>query len=831
MPSDTVGSTRTDPNTPCHHCGLPVGRHPAGSDPWFCCTGCQTVYFVLKESGLAETYYRLQESTSRRENAQAAVTTRDPLLLAELDSPEFLKEHTVELEDGCRRTGLYVNGVHCAACVWLVERLPKEIEGVGNARLDLPRSRLTIEWDPQKTRLSTVAGWLSRFGYAVQPRVHDDADLAIREERALLVRVGVSWALAANVMLIAFAMYAGLEDTFETDLGTAARWLSLLLAVPAVVYGAAPFFKKAWASVRHALRRRSFLHLHMDTPISIGILVGFTNSAWSTLSGTGEIWFDSITILIAALLTARWVQFRSRRLAGDAADQLLGLIPTSARKLKEDGSVAIVRASSLQRGDRVQVAAGEVIPVDGIVVDGTSYVDNATLTGESEPLAVTKRSQVWAGATNLAETIRIRTLAVGDQSKVGKLMAWVADEQLHRAPVTMLADRLSGYFVASVLLLAVVCALLWLAVNPSAVVSNVVALLVITCPCALGMATPLAVAVGIGRAARKGIFVKNESAVQTLTEVQRVVLDKTGTLTSGQTAVTDFEGDAGSIRTAARLEADSNHPIARAIRAFVPETFLAAEPGASQVRTEIGKGVCGIVDGEKVAVGRLDWIAEGARVPQALREAELAYAGTGATPVGIAIEGEVTAVLAVSDELRPDASRLVNLLNDRHVEVFLCSGDHEATVRAIARELGIPAGNVFARCDPEEKRDVISRLGAGDRTVAMVGDGVNDAGALQRADVGIAVSGSSVAGQVSSDVFITGRGIDSVSALFRGARRIMRTIRLNLAISLAYNLAGASAAMVGIVTPLVAAVAMPVSSLVVVLLSSTQRPFAAHRGE
>lgn len=825
MPSDVTREARTDPSTPCHHCGLPVGTHPVGSDPWFCCTGCQTVYFVLTESGLAETYYRLQESTSRQSTARPASTTRDPLLLAELDSPEFFEDHTVELEGGRRRTRLYVNGVHCAACVWLVERIPKEIEGVGSARLDLPRSRLTIEWDPQKARLSTVAAWLSRFGYAVQPRVHDDAELAIKEERALLIRVGVSWALAANVMLIAFAIYAGLGDALETDLNTAARWISLVLAIPAVAYGAIPFFRRAWASVRDAIHRHSLLHLHMDTPISLGILVGFTNSAWATVTGNGEIWFDSITILIAALLTARWIQFRSKRLAGDAADQLLALIPTSARKVNEDGSVEIIRASALQIGAHVEVPAGEVIPVDGIVVDGASHVDNATLTGESAPIFVTGDDAVWAGATNLSESIRITTVAVGDQTKVGLLMAWVADDRLRRAPVTMLADRLSGYFVASVLFLTVVCALIWLWLDAGAVVSNVVALLVITCPCALGMATPLAVAVGTGRAARKGIFVKNESAIQTLTEAEIVVLDKTGTLTFGQTAVTDYAGDPAAIEIAARLESDSSHPIARAIRYFVPQVVGSPVGKASQVRSEQGKGISGLVNGRSAAVGGLDWLAETAQVPPEMRRMEIAYANAGATPVGIAVDGDVIAVLAISDEMRPDAPRLVQMLRERQVDVVICSGDHAATVGAVAAELGIPADHVFARCDPEQKRRVIDRFMAEGRVVAMVGDGVNDAGALQRANVGIAVSGSSTAGQVSSDVFITGRGTDSVSALFRGAHRIMRTIRLNLGISLAYNLVGASAAMLGLVTPLVAAIAMPVSSLVVVMLSSAQRPF------
>jgi Cu2+-exporting ATPase len=637
--------------------------------------------------------------------------------------------------------------------------------------------------------------------------------------------VGVSWALAANIMLIAWALYAGLDEALEANLNVAARWISMVLAVPAVLYGAGPFFQRAWASIRHAVARKSPLHLHMDTPISIGILVGFGHSVWATVANSGEIWFDSIAVLIAALLTARWIQFRSKRLAGDAADQLLALIPSMARKVMGDGSVLTVAVSELVPGDIVELPATEVAPVDGTIVTGETHIDNGVITGESAPVRVGTGGMVWAGATNLSRTIRISTTSTRDETKVGKLIAWVQSDKADRAPVTMLADRLSGYFVASVLVLAAVTAAIWLRIDSGLAVSNVVALLVITCPCALGMATPLAMAVGIGRAARHGIFIKSEAAIQSLTEADTVVLDKTGTLTFGRMSVTEVIGDESAVQLAAALESGSTHPIALAIWAFAGDP-PSLSPEVKDVHTKVGHGVMGQVDGRPVAVGRLDWIARDAAGAEDFRANEKAFAEHGGTPVAIAVDHRVVCLISIADEIRPDAFRLADELRQRDLEPILCSGDHEATVRHTAQELGIVGSRVFARCEPERKLDIISRLISEDRTVVMIGDGVNDAAALQRADVGVAVSGSSTAGQISSDVFLTDRGVDSVSKLLRGAQYIMRVIKGNLGFSLVYNVAGAAAAMMGIVTPLLAAVAMPVSSLIVVLASSIQRPFS-----
>ena len=818
----------------CAHCGLPVGPHPArtAAGEACCCTGCAVVRDALAASGLGPTYDRLRGlGPAARPGARPPTT--EALARAELDTPGFLAEHTRDSPGGGRTVDLFVDGVHCAACVWLVERLPFEIDGVTGARLDLPRARLTLTFEPDRVRLSAVADWLARFGYAARPARQHAGGGPTAAERTLLLRVGVAWALAGNVMLVAFALYSGLDPSagsgqaaaLDPAMATAARWVSLALAVPSVAYGGAPFFRRAWASVRAAWQARDARRLHLDTPISLGIAVGFGQSAVAAVTGRGEVWFDSITVLIAALLTARWVQLRSRRLAGEASERLLALVPRVARRVGVDGRVEVVDLAAVRVGDTVEVPAGEVVPVDGPVVAGESRVDRAVLTGEARPEPVGVGTRVEAGATNLQTPIRVRAEAVGEGTRVGRLLAFVEHGEVRRAPVVLLVDRIGGVFVLAVLALAAATAALWAVLDPSQASAHVVALLVVTCPCALGMATPLALAVASGRAARAGIFVKSDEAVQRLTEVDTVVLDKTGTLTEGRMELAGWLGDEAALDLAAAVEAHTTHPVASALvraRGVGP----GAGTGADRTETVAGQGVRGRADGRAVVVGRPSWVeAQAGPVPPAWREALAAWAEAGHTPVAVAVDGRVAAVLAVGDRIRDDAAALVRQLEAEGRHVHVLSGDDPAAVASVARTLGIAPARAHGGVSPEGKRAAVARLQAEGRVVLMVGDGVNDTAALRQADVGAAVGGGTTASLVAADLFLTRPGVRPLLDALGGARLSMRTVRRLLAVSLVYNVLGAGAAVAGLVTPLVAAAAMPVSSLLVVALALLQPSF------
>ena len=804
------------PKTPCVHCGLPVGRRPSrtASGEACCCTGCAVVRDALAAAGLGATYDRMRGLTP----GTVGVRPQSPeaLALEALDHPSFT-DALARTASGEREVDLFVDGVHCAACVWLVERLPHEMEGVTSARLDLPRARLTLAFDPGVVRLGDVGRWLARFGYAVRPS-RPQAGQASDAERALLVRVGVAWALAGNIMLVAFALYSGLDGA-GGGLETAARWFSLVLAVPAVGYGAAPFFRRAWASGRAAVRARSVRHLHLDTPIALGIAVGAGQSAWATVTGRGEVWFDSVAVLIAALLTARWLQLRSRRLAGEASERLLALVPRVARRVTGD-AVAVVEVDDLAIGDVVEVPAGEVVPVDGVVVQGESRLDRAALTGEARPESVGLGDSAEAGTTNLTSPLRVRATAVGEGTRVGRLLAWVERGDARRAPVVLWADRIGGGFVLAVLALAALTAGLWLWLEPAQMPAHVAALLVVTCPCALGMATPLALSVASGRAARADIFIKSDGAVQRLTEVDTVVLDKTGTLTEGRMDLAEWLGSETALDLAATLDAHATHPIAQAL----VRARGVGEGVVEDIEAVAGHGIRGMVGGVAVAVGRPDWVESlSAALPPRWRTALDGWAEAGQTPVAVAVDGVPAAVLAVGDGVRPEAAALVERLRREGKTVHVLSGDHPATVAAVASPLGI--ADARGGVSPEAKRAAIAGWQAQGRVVLMVGDGVNDAAALRQADVGAAVGGGTTAALVAADVFLTRRGLAPLADAIDGSAQAMRTVRRLLAVSLAYNALGATAAVAGLVTPLVAAAAMPISSLAVVGLALLQPSF------
>ncbi|HIG75747.1 MAG TPA: heavy metal translocating P-type ATPase [Bacteroidetes bacterium] len=808
-----------DTGEPCAHCGLPVGPRPVEeAGEAFCCSACALVRGALREAGFAETVDRLRPLAATGGNARPVAP--DPLGVRELDTERFLEEHTAPLDGGLREADLVLDGVHCAACVWVVERLPFEMDGVTEARLDLPRGRVRLAFDPERVALSSVADWLSRFGYALRPTRGDRQSGRSEAEHQLLVRTGVAWALAGNVMLLAFALYSGL-DAAGGPFAAAAKWASFALAIPAVVYGGAPFFQRAWASMGMAWRARDPRRLHLDTPIALGVLVGFGHSAWATVTGRGDVWFDSVAVLIAALLTARYVQLRSRRLAGDASERLLALLPAMARRVTDDSSTEAVRLDELTRGDVVEVSAGEAVPVDGTVAEGESRVDNAVLTGESRPIPVTAGASVAAGATNLTAPLRVRVEAAGEDSRVGRLLAWVREAEGGRAPVMLWADRLGGVFVLAVFALAALTAAIWLVVDPSQIGLHVAALLVITCPCALGMATPLAFAVAAGRAARAGVFVKSDAATQALTEIDTVVLDKTGTLTEGAMRLVAHFGSDDALEAAAALEAHVAHPIASALTHAVPN----ARGEVTRVEAVNGAGIRGLVDGREVLVGRPDWIATetGSTAPAHLDAFVHDTVAAGHTPVAVACDGAWATILSVGDALRRDAHDLIATLRDEGKSVRVLSGDHPETVARLAETLGIPEADALGGVTPEEKQAIVQELQEAGHRVMVVGDGVNDAAALRQSDVGVAVGGGSTASLVAADVFLTQPGLAPVLRAMATGRTAVRTVRRALAVSLAYNALGAAAAVGGLVTPLVAAIAMPVSSLLVVTIALTQR--------
>ncbi|HEY3497392.1 MAG TPA: heavy metal translocating P-type ATPase, partial [Polyangiaceae bacterium] len=813
--SRALSERSTGPRAPvfssadCAHCGLPVTGVAGTPDdePRFCCNACSTAYAIIHDAGLGA--YYLERSRAGASLTGNRGTGRG---YTEYDDPRFRERHVRAGPSGAA-IELFVEGIHCTSCVWLLERLPRLLPGVRSARLDVGRGALDVEFDPARVLPSRIAGTLDGLGYRPHPSSAAQRAGDERRDRALLIRLGVAGALAGNVMLMALALYSGAAR--EAEFALLFRWGSLLLSIPAVFWAGAPFLRGGLA----ALRTRA---PHMDLPISIGILTGFARSASNTLTGSGEVYFDTIAVLIFLLLVGRWLQHRHARGATRVLDLIAALAPGTARRV--DGErVQEVPSDALEADCLIEVAAEERVPVDGIVVSGASSVDTSWLTGESLPEEIRPGQRVYAGTRNLSGTLRVRVEVAGEATRLGRLMRSVIDAQSKRAPIVRLADRVSGYFVFVVLALSALTFVLWSILDPARAVDNAVALLVVTCPCALGMATPLAVSAALRRAARAGIFFKGGEFLEALARPGLFAFDKTGTLTEGKLALVAFAGDASVKPLILAAERRSPHPIGRALVAALNDQ---PELAAESVREEVGRGVSALVSGHQVKVGSAEFVSGGADGQECWWRRELeAQAALGRPSVACSVDGEVRAVAAFSDPVREDALASLEALRARGYDVAILSGDRAGVVRGVAESLG-PFVAAEGALSPEQKLEFVKRARSRG-PVFMVGDGVNDAAAMSAADVALAVHGGAEASLVAADAFTTLPGVGKIVEAVLGARRTLAAIRRGIVFSLVYNVAGVVLCMAGWISPLFAAVLMPLSSLTVVTNALRARTFVA----
>jgi Cu2+-exporting ATPase len=786
-----------------------------GEDLQFCCSGCRLAFDVIRDHGL-DRFYRLREQTSADGRA-AASSGRS---YDELDDPRFDELYVGRTREGWAVTELYLEGVHCAACVWLVEKLPSVIDGVAAVRLDLGRSRAVVTWDADRVQLSAVARFLDSIGYPPHPyRGVSTRDLERRQDRSMLIRTGVAGAVAGNVMLLAFALYGGHFYGIDPGHRDLFRWASLVLSLPSVLWCAGVFYRGAFGAVRTRT-------LHMDVPITIGVLTAVAAGVWNTITGAGEVYFDSVTVLIFLLLVGRQLQRRQQRTAARATELLLALAPSTARVVDGHGGLREVPLEALTPGQVVEVRAGETVPADGEVEDGAASVDSSLLSGEARPVPVAGGDPVHAGTVSVDGRLRIRVHSTGEDTRVGRLLRLVEEGAARRAPVVLLADRLSAWFVAVVLLLAAFTLGLWMLLDPAHAVDHAVALLIVTCPCALGLATPLAVTAAIGQAARRGILIRGGDALEQLAHPARMVLDKTGTVTEGRLALVRWIGETGVQPLVAAAEAHAAHPVAQALAAD-----LGPSPGVDvEVEQVPGRGLRATADGRRVTVGSPSFLEEQCgELPIQWRERLELLVADALTPVLVAVDGEVVAAAGLGDPVRADAAATVAEIRRRGWQVEVLSGDHPEVVRAAAAAVGLPATAARGGVSPEAKLERV-RAALGDGRVVMVGDGVNDAAALACASVGIGVRGGAEATLAVADVYLDRPGLSGLAHLLGGATRTLGVIRRNLVLSVAYNVAAVTLAMSGHMHPLLAAILMPISSITVVVSSFKARMFSEPAG-
>jgi len=822
----------TDPRAGagCFHCGLPLTPGSAvsapirGAERAFCCIGCRSVCEAIHAAGLDGFYRR----TSAGEPLGPPPELPKDLALYDLDA---VQEEFADTSVDDREINLLVEGIHCAACVWLIETGLKTLPGVAEARVNLTGRRLRVRWDNGRLKLSTLLRRLGDLGYAAVPFDPESAEGALRRQgRAQLYRMAFAGFAMMNLLWVSIALYSGAD---RGEFRGLFQWVGFALATPTLLYCGYPFYQGAWKGLRSG-------HLTMDLPIAIGASITYFYSLYVTVSGTraGEVYWDTVVNFLFVILIGRFLEGLSRRDAVAATQRLFDLQPKVATVLR-DGVQCVVPIRSITLGEAVLVRPGERVPVDGAVVEGVSEVDESMLTGESRPVRKAAGEGVCAGTINGVGVLTLRATATLRDTALGRIIRLVEDAQASRAPIQRLADRIVPWFVALTLGLGALTFVAWVGVDLQTAVLAGTSVLIITCPCAFGMATPMAVAVASGLGASRGILIKNGAVLERLSSIDHVVFDKTGTLTTGRPAVTAWRfGTApwaslaadlppldaeqrGLLRQVGALELLSEHPAAAAVLDLCER--LGVPTGGARVESVTvvpGLGIRGQVDGVLVVVGSAEWLARNGLARNGLEPTP-----PDAEPPGLdedaqtglihcAVVGLGTLVLATADCLRPGAADVIARMRAQGLRVTLLTGDRRAAAQRIAAELG--GIEVIAEVLPEDKDRVIAGLQRDGRRVAMVGDGINDAPALVRADVGIAMGSGTDVSIAGADIVLMSNELERVAQAAELSRRTLRTIRQNIGISIAYNLIMVPLAMAAILTPLIAAIAMPISSLAVI---------------
>ena len=779
----------------CAHCGLDAGPAPLVSDSGllFCCSGCLSVYSVLAAAGLGAFY------DTGGIGSLAPRTGRVPR--TEEDAP--LPPALAALEAG-GAADLDIVGMRCASCSWLIERYLAGKPGVSEVRVSYATATAALRWDPARTSLGDIFSQLGRIGYRARPADQRwSARQAEGDARLLVARTGIAVLLAMNVMLASLGLYAGEVEGISEAARVALRWIAGCLATPVVVWAGWPFFRGALAAL--PARRAT-----MDTLVALGAGAAFAASLVGLATG-GPVYFDSAATIVALVLVGRVIEQRARRQGLQAIRGLLALEPETARLLGPQGESSVA-AADLRPGDEVAVRPGERFPCDGTVLAGNSESDESHLTGESRPRQIGPGAAVPGGALNGWGSLRVRADRVGADTAVARIAAAVERAMASRAPVERLADRVTGVLVPVVIALALVTGLAWwLATgDPGRALLTGVAVVVIACPCALGLATPAALMTALGAAARRGIFFRDAAALERAADVGVVAFDKTGVLTEGRLQMTGVRVAPGwsvdeLLTVAASAERPSEHALGRAIVAAARARGLATrEP--ERFRSVPGGGVEAAVEGRGVLVGSEAYLrASGVVVPDGLSSDDCTLAC-------VAVDGAFAGFVEADDRVRPEAAGTIEQLGGMRIRCAIVSGDRPGPVARAAAEAGLRSTPAHAGLSPDDKAGLLATWRAAGEAVAMVGDGVNDAPALAAANLGIAVGAATDVALETADVALAGDDLLAVPDALALARRARRIVRQNLGWALAYNAAAVPLAMAGIVHPALAALAMACSS-------------------
>jgi Cu2+-exporting ATPase len=794
----------------CFHCDLPI---PAGTNisvdidqqtrP-MCCYGCAAVSNAIVDGGLENFYQFRDQPTSQGQQAD----DQDLKQLLVYDNPSVQASFVQKIDNNRRRASLMLEGIHCAACIWLNEQYLLQQAGVISADINYATHRASIEWDCEQIKLSDILGAIRNIGYKALPYDPGQQQQRLQQEqRNRLKQLGVAAALGMQVMIFAVALYAGDWFGIEDQYRSLFSWISLVLTVPVLLYSGRTFFQSAYHNIR--LRQ-----IGMDVPVSLGLALAFAASTWSTVKGSGHIYFDAVVMFIFFLLLARYVEFQVRRRVSNLAEQATLSLPFGATRIdKHDRSEHSILAAELKVGDWVQIRPGETIPADVVILEGHGHVNESLLTGESVPLSKTVGADLIGGSINIDQPLLAEVTRIGSDT-VWAHMARLVEQAIHQKPaINRLVDRIAGYFVAFVLLAAATAAWVWY--PDEQWLSITIAVLVVTCPCALSLATPTALAAATTSLTRQGLLITNSDALETLQRADHFIFDKTGTITSGHIELVDihlFNGmdNVAVLQIAASLEQGSEHPMAKAIARANKQALLKTQDSVNTA----GSGISATIDNRRYTIGNPVYISKQC-LQDMPKEVSSWLAQQMQTAVLLADSNGIIAGLVLQDKIRDGMQTLMQNLKASGKSISLFSGDQDSVVQRVAKETGID--NYRARQSPADKLQALRRLQDDGAIVAMIGDGINDAPVLAAANVSIAIAGAAAISKASADIIMLDNNLSLLNSGIATARKTFRIIRQNLAWAIAYNVIALPLAITGHIAPWLAAIGMSASSLLVVL--------------
>ncbi len=786
--------------TQCYHCQLPIKGTPLfyaeveGTQQPMCCPGCKAVTEAIIAGGL--TRYYQHRTDSGKQAAAISERLREELLI--YDQPDIQQDFVQQINNQSFQANLLIDGITCAACIWLLEKHVGSLPGVTTAHVNLSTHEAQVTWDTRQIKLSTIMLEITRIGYKALPWHADQQESLFQEEnRRFIRRLAVAGIGAMQVMMYAIALYSGaISNDMSESYRDFIRTISMIVATPVVFYSALPFFKGALRDIR-------IKHPGMDVPVSLAIGGAYLASLWATYTGGNEVYFDSVCMFTFFLLTGRYLELKARHSTSRAARTLTHWLPTSCLKKNQD-SWQRVPVNHLTNNDIARILPGDSIPADGIIISGNSTVDESMLTGEFMPVTRQKGQTVLGGSMNIDNAIDIRITHTGNQTRIAGIVKLLRRAQQEKPAIAHIADRVSGWFVSAVLLISTVVYSFWFHYAPGDAFWITLSVLVVTCPCALSLATPTALTAATGHLHKLGFMITRSHVLEGLNQVNHIIFDKTGTLTRGKLNLAETRPVPGCkdstealLAIASALEAHSEHPIAKAF-----DNVPGARLQAHNVKSHIGQGIEGLVNNRLYRIGKPDF-ASGQCSPPDNRQWLL-----------LASDNTPLCWFRISDSLKPEAKETIRQLMATGKKVTLLSGDRSTVVASTAKTLGI--NHWQGEASPDDKLAFIRHCQQQGDRVLMIGDGINDIPVLAGADISLAMGNASDLARTSADAILISQNLQQLPDAFRLTQQTLRVIHQNLTWALAYNLTALPLAASGMIAPWMAALGMTLSSLIVV---------------